>query len=69
MISKYRCEECNKNYESKMGLWYHNKKIHINPALEKKMANSCSYCDKELSCKQSRWRHEKTCKLNNKIYH
>ena len=67
MSGRYRCEECNKNYESKMGLWYHNKKFHINPALEKKMANSCSYCNKELSCKQSRWRHEKTCKLKKNL--
>ena len=64
---KYKCEECNKNYESKMGLWHHNKKFHIEPAHKIKLSKTCSYCDKELSCKQSKWRHEKTCKTNKKV--
>lgn len=24
----YRCDECDKNYKDKTGLWYHNNKYH-----------------------------------------
>ena len=67
MSDKYRCDECTKDYNSKMGLWHHNKKFHIIPELEKKKNVTCSHCNKELSCKQSKWRHEQKCKLSNKI--
>ncbi len=67
MSKIYRCEECNKTYTTYMGLWYHNKKIHITPKLEEQKKNSCKYCNKLLSCKQSKWRHEQKCKEKQNI--
>ncbi len=67
MSKIYKCEECNKTYTTYMGLWHHNKKIHITPMLEEQKKNSCRYCGKILSCKQSKWRHEKKCKEKQNI--
>ena len=67
MSKIYSCEECDKNYTTYMGLWYHNKKYHIAPMLEEKKKNSCKYCTKQLSCKQSKWRHEQKCQQTKNI--
>jgi hypothetical protein len=67
MSKIYNCEECDKNYTTYMGLWYHNKKYHIAPMLEEKKKTSCKYCAKQLSCKQSKWRHEQKCQQTKNI--
>ena len=58
----YNCNQCNIKYESRMGIYKHNKKYHPELLLkEKTINNKCEYCKKELCNYVSKWRHEKTC--------
>ena len=74
----FKCNECNKNYKDKSGLWYHNKKHHqpninilstlssqnINTLSTQSHENNynCKYCSKIFKHLQGRWRHEQKCK-------
>ncbi len=56
------CQNCNKVYKSRVGLWKHNK-VCVPKVEEKKYV--CTFCNKCFSCRQSRWAHQKTCKTKN----
>jgi hypothetical protein len=69
---KYICTECDRIYETYVGMWRHKKDKHKK---EHKKQNEiiidnstyfkCKYCNKELSDRHCLWRHEnKTCKKN-----
>lgn len=64
---KFFCKKCEKEYQSKTGLWLHNKKYHSDISNSLQLTNNsiCRYCQGDYACKQSRWRHEKKCKLQN----
>jgi len=56
---EFICQNCNKVYKSRVGLWKHNKTC-VPKVVEKKYV--CSFCLKNFSCRQSKWTHEKKCK-------
>jgi len=59
------CKKCKKEYQSKTGVYRHEKVCTAPlPKEEKKESNICKFCDKVLSNYTSRWRHEKICKHN-----
>lgn len=65
-MSEFSCNMCNLKFETKSGLWKHNKK-HL-PDTEVNKKHLCKYCEKELSNRHSRWRHEnQTCQKNPEI--
>lgn len=73
-IKKYNCEKCNKEYDSYMGFWRHNKKLHPVKKIKEKInknieisITTCKYCNKEFADRHYRWRHENNvCKMKNK---
>ena len=64
----YKCEVCNLDYSSRMGLYKHNKQFHadkIGKVGRRKIEDKnyiCSFCNKEFNHNQNKWLHEKTCK-------
>lgn len=75
IIDNYECKLCNKKYNDKSGLWYHNKKHHtknedqiaaiqaidfVNTPGNDKLYK-CRKCKKPFTKFQNRWRHEQTC--------
>lgn len=65
-LKQYKCEHCNRSYNDKSGLWYHNQKHHQipNEIIPQNNINiiSCKYCSKKLSRYDSLKRHESKCK-------
>jgi hypothetical protein len=72
---QYKCTQCEKEYNSYMGLWKHKKNKHtddnketiINEPADNEISkyNTCKYCNKVFNNPNHRWRHEKkNCKLN-----
>jgi hypothetical protein len=70
-IKTYPCAECNKVYESYMGLWKHKNNKHVTTNIvpinnsneyTKTDITICIYCNKKLADRHYRWRHEKICK-------
>ncbi len=68
--NKYYCDTCDKEYDSYMGFWKHNKNKHSNKQnksndLNKTELTICKYCNKKFADRHYRWRHEtNVCKLN-----
>ena len=62
---KYKCNICDKYYNSYQSLWIHNKKFHITIDKENKL--KCLHCDKIYKHVSSKLRHEKNCKNNEDI--
>ncbi len=64
----FKCEICNKNYKSKVGLWRHNQKFH-EQSDQDNLADSkeytCSCCNKKYSNKYSKYKHQTKCKASN----
>jgi len=62
---QYKCNICNKLYNSYQGLWNHNKKYHItdisNDLTIKKY--NCRYCNNEYINRQSKYNHEQKCQI------
>jgi hypothetical protein len=48
MLTKYLCEECNKEYTSRNGLWKHNKTYHFNKLNDINFKNDNENSDKKL---------------------
>lgn len=74
---KYNCEQCNKIYKSRVGLWKHNQTYHnivdlnknnqeieINVDTDIKEYN-CIHCNKKYTNKFSKYKHQIKCKINN----
>ena len=57
---EYKCNICNKYYNSYQSLWNHNKKFHTK--IEKNY--KCTYCSNTYKHQSNKLRHEKTCILN-----
>ena len=69
-IMNFSCKKCEKNFETKSGLYKHNVTYHPKNNDDKKLNNICKYCDKLLSSYGCKWRHEQNCSLNsNKFIH
>jgi len=73
----YNCEQCNKIYKSRVGLWKHNQTYHnivdiyknnqeiaINVDTDIKEYN-CIHCNKKYTNKFSKYKHQIKCKINN----
>ena len=73
----YNCEQCNKIYKSRVGLWKHNQTYHnivdlnknnqeieINVDTDIKEYN-CIQCNKKYTNKYSKYKHQIKCKINN----
>lgn len=56
----YKCQLCNVEYKSRMGLYNHRMKYH--PPEPKDKIYMCVYCKKEFNHKQNKWRHQQICK-------
>lgn len=68
---EFKCIECNKEFQTRSGLWKHIVKHNKIKTLEEQSLNNlktynCRHCDKKYKNKQNRWFHEKKCKENNK---
>ena len=59
MDKKYLCEFCDKQFDTRAGLWKHSQNKHKENNDIKKSNNICKYCDKDFSDRKARWRHEK----------
>jgi len=44
-LSKHKCEECNKQYKSRVGLWSHKKKHHLSQKISMTTPNEASSID------------------------
>ena len=60
----YICKFCKKTYQSRMGLYRHNKECKQEVEQPKQEDDTCKFCTKKLCNYVSKWRHEKICKLN-----
>lgn len=60
---KYKCEYCSKNYGTRNGKWYHEKKCPHKPVDETplKKAFECHHCGKGYDARNSLWYHEQKC--------
>ena len=67
-MKQYICEECNKNYKDKTGLWYHNKKYHTNIIQENdKFDENIENCDEIVEVEKVKIK-QYICKLCNIHY-
>lgn len=74
---KYNCEQCNKIYKSRVGLWKHNQTYHNIVDLDKNNQEiginvdtdikeyNCIHCNKKYTNKFSKYKHQIKCKINN----
>jgi len=74
---KYNCEQCNKIYKSRVGLWKHNQTYHNIVDLNKNNQEigtnvdtdikeyNCIHCNKKYTNKFSKYKHQIKCKINN----
>ena len=62
-IEKYECDYCHKNYGTRNGKWYHEKKCTHKPLTTElsKKAHSCPHCGKGYDARNSLWYHEQKC--------
>ena len=65
----YRCNECDKNYKDKTGLWYHNNKYHLtnNHKITSKDFQLTSN-DYKLTSKDFHQNNQFKCEFCNKIF-
>ena len=62
-IGKYECDYCHKNYGTRNGKWYHEKKCTHKPLVIEwtKKAFTCQNCGKGYDARNSLWYHEQKC--------
>ena len=62
-IVKFECEYCHKNYGTRNGKWYHEKKCTHKPLITEwsKKAFACAHCGKGYDARNSLWYHEQKC--------
>jgi hypothetical protein len=60
---KYKCDYCHKNYGTRNGKWYHEKKCTHKPLIIElpKKAFECPHCGKGYDARNSLWYHEQKC--------
>ena len=60
---KYKCDYCHKNYGTRNGKWYHEKKCTHKPLITEwsKKAFACPHCGKGYDARNSLWYHEQKC--------
>jgi hypothetical protein len=60
---KYQCDYCHKNYGTRNGKWYHEKKCTHKPLIAEcsKKAFECPHCGKGYDARNSLWYHEQKC--------
>ena len=60
---KYKCDYCHKNYGTRNGKWYHEKKCTHKPLITElsKKAFECPNCGKGYDARNSLWYHEQKC--------
>ena len=60
---KYKCDYCHKNYGTRNGKWYHEKKCTHKPLIPDwpKKAFECLHCGKGYDARNSLWYHEQKC--------
>ena len=65
---KYKCDYCHKNYGTRNGKWYHEKKCTHKPLIAEwsKKAFECPNCGKGYDARNSLWYHEQKCGDNTK---
>jgi hypothetical protein len=59
----FKCDYCHKNYGTRNGKWYHEKKCKHKPlSIEwPKKAFACAHCGKGYDARNSLWYHEQKC--------
>jgi hypothetical protein len=59
----YKCDYCHKNYGTRNGKWYHEKKCTHKPLITElpKKAFECPHCGKGYDARNSLWYHEQKC--------
>ena len=59
----YKCDYCPKNYSTRNGKWYHEKKCKHKPLITEwsKKAFACPHCGKGYDARNSLWYHEQKC--------
>ena len=62
-IVKFECDYCHKNYGTRNGKWYHEKKCTHKPLITEwsKKAFACAHCGKGYDARNSLWYHEQKC--------
>ena len=60
---KFECDYCHKNYGTRNGKWYHEKKCKYKPSSIEwpKKAFACAHCGKGYDARNSLWYHEQKC--------
>ena len=60
---KFECDYCHKNYGTRNGKWYHEKKCTHKPLITElsKKAFECPNCGKGYDARNSLWYHEQKC--------
>jgi hypothetical protein len=60
---KFECDYCHKNYGTRNGKWYHEKKCKHKPLIIEwpKKAFACAHCGKGYDARNSLWYHEQKC--------
>jgi hypothetical protein len=60
---KFECDYCHKNYGTRNGKWYHEKKCKCKPSSIEwpKKAFACAHCGKGYDARNSLWYHEQKC--------
>jgi hypothetical protein len=60
---KFECDYCHKNYGTRNGKWYHEKKCTHKPLITEwsKKAFACPHCGKGYDARNSLWYHEQKC--------
>ena len=60
---KFECDYCHKNYGTRNGKWYHEKKCKYKPSIIEwpKKAFACPHCGKGYDARNSLWYHEQKC--------
>ena len=60
---KFECDYCHKNYGTRNGKWYHEKKCTHKPLIMEwsKKAFACAHCGKGYDARNSLWYHEQKC--------
>ena len=60
---KFECDYCHKNYGTRNGKWYHEKKCKHKPLIMAwpKKAFACAHCGKGYDARNSLWYHEQKC--------
>ena len=67
MTENFCCTICQKNYQTKNGLYKHNIKYH--PINSDKLKDyKCEFCARVFKSRQSRWYHAQSCKQKHQTF-